>query len=103
MPEIKTNNNKLQKENLSVFKKYINKKGLLPANNTKTDTRKINLITRAYSIENILFLEIKILSKIRQHSNYLIYFNYSLFKLKIVKDEIEIYSNRNIEEGSERR
>ena len=100
IPEIKINNNNLQKANLLVFKKYLDKKGLLPAKNIKSDTRKINLITRAYSIENIHFFKNEILSKIKQHLNNLNDFNCDLFKLKIVKDEIEIYSNRNIEEGT---
>lgn len=100
IPEIKINKNNLQKANLLVFKKYLDKKGLLPAKNIKSDTRKINLITRAYSIENIHFFNNEILSKINQHLNNLNDFNYDLFKLKIEKDEIEIYSNRDIDEGT---
>ena len=100
IPEIKINNNNLQKANLLVFKKYLDKKGLLPAKNIKSDTRKINLITRAYSIENIHFFKNEILSKIKQHLNNLNDFNCDLFKLKIEKDEIEFYSNRNIGEGT---
>ena len=61
----------MQNENLLVFKKYFNKKGLLPVKDAKTDTRKINLITKAYSIENIIFFKNETLSKIKEHLNYL--------------------------------